>query len=192
MKPLRPELERLLTDLAKLTAHARELIGTRAAGLVRARPGTESWSAAECITHLNLTQRAYLHLIDRALDQAPRAGEPPRRLRRDFPGWLLCQVLAPFAPMKSRTFAPFVPGGQEDPGLTLAEFERLQQELARRIGRADPLDIQAVRIASPFNAKLKYNLYSAFCILLVHQRRHLRQAGVALQRVQEAHTGQGG
>ena len=58
----------------------------------------------------------------------------------------------------------------------LERFDYLQGELLVRIDRAEGLPLEQLRIASPFNARLKYNLYSAFRLLPVHQRRHLWQA----------------
>lgn len=46
---------------------------------------------------------------------------------------------------------------------------------------ADGLPPGCLRIASPFDARLRYNLYSALSILPRHQRRHLWQAERALE-----------
>ena len=66
-------------------------------------------------------------------------------------------------------------------GAILAEFERLQGDLSDRIRSASGLDLNELRIGSPFNARLSYNVYAAFCILLAHERRHLWQAERAVR-----------
>lgn len=44
------------------------------------------------------------------------------------------------------------------------------------------LPLDRIKIASPFDRRFKYNLFSFFHILLAHERRHLWQA----ERVKEA------
>lgn len=58
----------------------------------------------------------------------------------------------------------------------IQEFERLQDEQLRRVERADCLPLSNVRVVSPFNGKVRYNLYSCLTILPRHEHRHLWQA----------------
>ena len=51
-----------------------------------------------------------------------------------------------------------------------------RHELLALAREADGLPIDRVKIASPFNTRLRYNVFSAFSILPRHQHRHLWQA----------------
>jgi hypothetical protein len=51
---------------------------------------------------------------------------------------------------------------------------------------ADGLPLGSVRITSPFDPRLRYNLYSCLTILPRHQHRHLWQAEQALERLRRA------
>ena len=85
----------------------------------------------------------------------------------------------PFEPpyrIKMKTSAPFVPERVEPMADVLERFDYLQGELLVRLDRASGLALDKLRVVSPFNARVKYNLYSAFRLLPVHQRRHLWQA----------------
>jgi hypothetical protein len=42
--------------------------------------------------------------------------------------------------------------------------------------RASGLDLNRLRLASAFNPRLKYNLFSRFHVLAAHERRRLWQA----------------
>jgi hypothetical protein len=55
--------------------------------------------------------------------------------------------------------------------------------------RADGLPLTAVKIQSAFNAKVRYNVFSALSILSVHQHRHLGQAERAAAAVVERKDG---
>src|SRR5256885_15849937 len=56
------------------------------------------------------------------------------------------------------------------------EFDRLQAAQLDCLAQADGLPLSQVRVTSPFNASVRYNLYACFTILPRHQHRHLWQA----------------
>jgi hypothetical protein len=135
------------------------------------------WSVGECVAHLNLTSAAYLPLLRGGINEARRSGHAAgARYRRDLAGWLLWKSMGPPVKRKFATTAPFLPRAGQSPPDLIAEFERLQQEQIALAQEADGLPIQRVKIASPFNTRLRYNLYAAFTILPRHQHRHLWQA----------------
>ena len=138
------------------------------------------WSVGECVAHLNLTSSAYLPILDEALAGARRLSGPDRlfqgRYRRDFAGWFLWKTMGPPVRFRVKTTAAFVPAGNGAPARLIAEFERLQDEQIARVRDADGLPIDRIKIASPFNARLKYNLYACLTMLPRHQHRHLWQA----------------
>ncbi len=158
--------------LRKLVAVVPEQWWTR-----RADP--DRWSVAECVAHLNLSATAYLPLLDAALAQARALHAPaPKRYRRDLMGWLLWRTMPPPVRVRTRTTAPFVPTPaivRSVAGL-IQEFERLQREQTTRLAAADGLPLGDVRVVSPFNSRVSYNLYSCFSILPRHEQRHLWQA----------------
>lgn len=146
------------------------------------RPGAERWSAAECVEHLNLTSRAYLPLLRRALESATRSSVAPAHHNRDFLGWLFSSLVGPLWSAGNRrvgrvkTSGEFVPKASPDRQDAVAEFDRLQEELIdiSRQGQFYPLS--EMKIVSPFGGRIRYNVYSALLILPRHQERHLEQA----------------
>jgi hypothetical protein len=136
------------------------------------------WSVAECVAHLNLTSAAYLPLLSAALDEARALGDgAPGRYRRDPVGWLLWRMMGPPVRIRTRTIAAFVPEGGADRDQLVARFERLQEAQVAALHAADNLPLGRVRVTSPFNPRVRYNLFSCFSILTRHQHRHLWQAG---------------
>lgn len=141
------------------------------------RPDPARWSVAECVAHLNLTSRTYLPLLSTAIDQARALDRlPPARYRRDPVGWLLWAMMGPPVRFRTRTIAAFVPQAGTDAGHLVEEFERLQDAQLAALRMADGLPIGRVRVASPFNPRVRYNLFACFGILARHQHRHLWQA----------------
>jgi hypothetical protein len=140
----------------------------------------------ECVAHLNLTANAFLPILGAGLEEARALGvTAPERYRRDLTGWLLWRGSGPPARFRSRTAAAFVPSGMEPPGELRATFDQLQSEQLAIVQGADGLPLQKIRIASPFDARVRYNLYSALSILARHQHRHLWQAEEAARALAE-------
>lgn len=141
------------------------------------RPAGGGWSIAEILQHLILTADAMLPLIEGARAQLEREGRKstaPAGL--GVMGWLLVKALEPPPRMKSKTSKPFEPVAFGDPLILAGRLLETNARLAAAIDRAAGLATTTVKVASPFNASVKYNLYAAFRITLVHARRHLWQA----------------
>lgn len=155
----------------------------------KSRPGPERWSAAECVEHLNLTSKAYIPLLRRALELAPKTSPKPKRYRRDFMGWLFSSMTGPIPHLgnmkfpRVKTTPDFVPKIVTSRVETVAEFDRLQAELIALTRRADRLPLGEMKIVSPFGGKISYNFYSALRILPRHQERHLEQAEEAAKGI---------
>jgi hypothetical protein len=171
------QLEELDAELHAALDRARHLAATTPGEEWGRRPEESSWSAGECVAHLNLTSEASLPLIREALDRLEaRRGSAPARYRRDLLGWMIWKSQKDGVKMRTKTSAAFVPGGAATPDADLGRFEELQRELLELVAQADGLPLTAVRIRSAFNAKARYNVFSALSILAVHQHRHLGQA----------------
>jgi hypothetical protein len=120
----------------------------------------------------------------RALDEAAAiGGAPPARFRRDPTGWLLWRTAGPPVRFRVRTTAPFVPTGSEPLPRLLATFDRLQAEQLECVALGDGRPIGQVKVTSPFDSRLRYNLYACLTVLPRHQERHLWQARQALERL---------
>lgn len=141
------------------------------------------WSPAEGIVHLNMISAACLPLIEAGLDAA--AELPPmlaERYSRDPLGWLVSVMNGPRGQSGRlrlgaiRTSAVFEPQGDLTRSTVLADFARLQGLLVGAVHDSDDLPIDRVMVRSPFDARLRYSLYSLLCILPHHQLRHIVQA----------------
>jgi DinB superfamily len=171
------ELGQVKQELLDARERARRLSEGLTETLWSISPGPGRWSIAECAIHLNITSERFIPIIDDAIREGREMGirltTPPRR---DLIGWLLAKWLEPPYRLRSKTTAPFVPARIEPMTDVLERFDYLQGELLVRIDRAQGLPLERLRVVSPFNGKVKYNLYSAFRLIPVHQRRHLWQA----------------
>ena len=179
---LQPQLERIDRELVEAGRRAREIAAPLTAEVWGTRPGINQWSVAECLIHLNLTSRAFLPLIRDAIGTARERkllGAGPYRI--DVVGWFVYWITKPPVRFRVRTTAPFVPSGVEPRDKVLGDFDVLQEQVAGCVREADGLDLGRLRIVSPFDSRLKYNLYACLRIIPAHQRQHLSQAEQVLR-----------
>lgn len=181
---MHPQLQAVADELVAAQSRLHRLAESTSEESWSRRADPDRWSAGECVAHLNLTALAYLPLMRRALeDAAALGGGAPARFRRDPTGWMLWRLAGPPARFRVRTTAPFVPTGGESPDRLLAGFDRLQAEQLECVSQADGRPIERVKIASPFDPRLRYNLYACLTILPRHQERHIWQAERVLERL---------
>lgn len=175
--------DEFLTALDRLHA----LAGTVPAERWGTRPPGGGWSVGECVTHLNLTADGYLPLLRGAAAEARALGGPaPTRYRRGISGWLLWRTMGPPVRIRTRTTPAFMPAAAAPPAGLVAEFERLQDAQMAVLRAVDELPIDQVSVASPFNPRLRYNLFACLGILARHQHRHLWQAEQVWARLARA------
>ncbi len=174
---LHPQLAAVAEEYESAQRRLHALVRNVPAARWSERPEPERWSIAECVAHLNLTSAAYLPGLDDALAKALSLGGDVRgRYHRDFLGWILWKGSGPPARFRVKTTTPFVPSAGTPSAVLVAEFDRLHQEQTRRVRAADGLPLDRVKITSPFDSRLRYNLYACLTILPRHQHRHLSQA----------------
>lgn len=175
------QLQAVEAELSEATARAHRLAGGLSPEDWSRRPAPERWSVGEQIVHLNLSSRAFLPGIHEAARNAREKGllsDGP--YRRDFLGWLLCKVVEPPVRMRVKTSASFEPA-QLEPEMVMAEFDRLQEEMIGAVRGVAGLALDRIDIVSPFDSRVRYNLYSCLRVIPAHQRRHLWLAEAALK-----------
>jgi hypothetical protein len=179
---MHPQLQVIADEFASAQARLHRLAQATPEDWWAMRADPARWSVGECVAHLNITSQAFLPLIRRGLDDGRRmASAMPQRFRRDPIGWLLWRTTGPPVRHRIRTTAPFVPAGTEPRAGAVETFDQLQAEQIRCVEQADGVPLGAIRITSPFNARVRYNLYSCLTILPRHQHRHIWQAEQVLE-----------
>jgi len=177
------QIDALIGELRETSRRADVLATGHAGSQLLRRPGEGRWSAAECIAHLNLSNRSYLPRLAEALrilrEKKLTASGP---FRLDWNARLLKYwVVEPPSRLRLPTSEPFKPMNVSDATAACGEFESLNQQLEEQLASARGLDLGGAKIVSPFAQNVKYSVYSAFVLIAAHNRRHLWQAENALR-----------
>ena len=176
-------LEEPGAELNAIRTRAQQLVSGLTPEQLTRRPDPARWSIAECIVHLNMSAADYLPLIASAIEEAKRAnmtGQGPFNA-----GWLGRFLINSMEPPPKRRFkAPEKiahPAPVDDAQKLLGDFLRAQDELERLAKAAEGLDLERIKIQSPYAWWLRLRLCAVFPFILAHERRHLWQA----ERVKE-------
>jgi hypothetical protein len=154
------------------------------------RPAPETWSIAECYSHLNEFGKRYLDNIRKGMNSAEE-GKPGKSLETPFTPRLIWKgVIWLFAPpyrMKMKTVKPFTPKSVTlKKTLVLDEFIALQNAFIEELeqARIKSVDLDSVKVSNPLLTFIKMRLAECFAVVEVHQRRHLWQAEQILDKLQ--------
>jgi len=173
---MHPQLAALRQQFDDATARAARMVAPLDDTTFHSAPLRGGWSPAECLGHLTLTADAMLPRIDEALARGQAGLPDTHRYRRGVIGALLAWYMEPPVHLRTSTLPAFVPDGAGPKEAILGRFERAQGEIKQRLSRASGLNLDDLRLVSPFNARIAYSPYAAFCIMAAHERRHLWQA----------------
>ncbi len=168
-------------EFSEATSRAWNLVRSTDARLFTVRPNPASWSAAECLAHLTIASEMFLPPLHLAIEEVrSRGGRSDKPPKMDVVGRVMRWFLEP--PMRKRvqTTAPLVPRSIRAKSEAFGQFAALQEKLIELLRSGRGLDLDKARIVSPFDTRVKYNAFSAFRIIVAHQRRHLWQAEHAI------------
>lgn len=151
------------------------------------QPGTDAWSAAQCLEHLNIYGRHYLPAIEKAIQTGKSQGRTPARTFRS--GWLGAYFTRLMQPRPDGTLpgkmnAPknAMPAPQPDARAMLAEFIDQQETMLHLLRLAEAVDLNILRVPISLTPWIRLKLGDTFGFVIAHMERHVLQAERALQQ----------
>ena len=150
--------------------------GVDSTALLR-RPRPQSWSAVECLAHLNLSIDPYFPVWAKEFEQVrPMVSSETKTRRLDFWGRVLVWTLEPPPRFRFPTAPNFQPLSADPPEQVLADFLLRQHKILEVLKQANSYPLEQIKITSPFASRVHYSIWSSFCVTASHERRHLWQA----------------
>ena len=176
-RTLNAELERLIGQISVIKQDAEGLLHGLSDAQFNWSPGDGQWSIAQCIDHLNVSNRQFSKLLEDGVARGRAAGQlSDGPYSYSFLSRAFLRLNEP--PVKRKFKAPgaFRPSsGPLSPERVVPDFFALHDRLIEIIQSANGLDLAAIKVPSPVTRLLKFNLGMMFWILAAHDRRHLWQ-----------------
>lgn len=147
------------------------------AGCWRAEEG--SWSVAQCLDHLALTNQVYLDAMKEPANRARVAGQ--WRRRPALPGfvgrWFAKKMEPPVkASFKMKAPPNIKPGTSTSLSSAFARFLASQNEIRDYLHTNADLDLAGIRFPNPLVPGIRFSVATGLHVITAHERRHLWQA----------------
>ncbi|MGQ9798973.1 MAG: DinB family protein [Ignavibacterium sp.] len=136
----------------------------------------DSWSIAECIEHLSITNQLYFDKIEKQLSETQincRDEEIP--VKHSFWGKMIIKVVDPSNIKKTKTFSVFQPSKNYITKDSITKLIEVQKSLTNLISSSVNLNTNRYSMSSPASKLIKVNLSDILEIIRLHNKRHLIQ-----------------
>ena len=149
------------------------------------QPLPTSWSASQCLEHLNFYGQYYLPAIEKAILKAQAKGSKANTHFKS--GWLgdyFYRLMLPNtegvtrSKMKSPKNA--IPSPEHDAKVIVAEFIDQQEKLLLLLEQARTVNMGKIRIHISISPFIRLKLGDTFLFLIAHNQRHILQLERAL------------
>jgi hypothetical protein len=179
---MKAEFSKLIAEAKLISDAAKSTFGSLSAEKINWKPDAKSWSIGQCFEHLIVTNNLYFPNVQKVIDGKHRNNFFSKiPFMPDLIGVLMKNSLNPDQKRRMKTFKIFEPAASQVSAAVIEDFARNQEKLIEMIEAVKDVDIRKVKIAEPLSVALNVRLSDAFEILVMHEKRHFRQAERVLQ-----------
>ena len=171
----------IITELKKTADDAAETFGALTETQLNWKPGEKSWSIAQCLDHLILTNEQFYPEFERLAagtrkntfwqNNSPFSG---------FFGRFLIKAVSEDSKKAKAPSKSIVPPS-DLAGDIVEKFEQNIAQVNSKIEAVAAADRQKTVVGSPFLSLMTYRLDDAYTVLVEHTKRHIRQAKRVMQ-----------
>ncbi|MDT3695604.1 MAG: DinB family protein [Ignavibacterium sp.] len=137
----------------------------------------DSWSIAECIDHLCVTNKLYIDEFEKQFSQKQiKADCSKTSVKHRFLGRFIIKSVDPDNLKKIKTFPVFQPSGSNHTKEVLTRYSDLQNEFINLLSSVKDLDLNKYKMSSPASKLIKENFCDVLEIIRLHDKRHFLQA----------------
>lgn len=180
MKTSTDELIADLTARTKQVLRDAQELKTHTLEELNARESAESWSALECIEHLNRYSEFYIPEIELKIMDSGYA--PEKVFKSVLLGDFFAESMLPKQSMKKmKTFKDKNPLGSRLDKEVLTKFIAQQYKLLELLEEAREVSLIKNRVPTSISKWLTLKLGDTFRVLIYHNQRHMKQAKKALK-----------
>ena len=149
------------------------------------RPAPRSWSALECIEHLNFYGNYYVPEIEKQISSSPYPAD--EFFKSGFLGNYFAKSILPAeGSKKMKTFKSTNPlGKQLEKEVVIEKFIEHQQKLLQLLKKAKKANLSRTKTGISISNFIKLRLGDTFRVVIYHNQRHLLQAKKALSSINQ-------
>ena len=181
----------MVNDLIKRTEtnlRAAQELSKKSSNELNFHPAPGSWSALECVEHLNFYGNYYVPEIEIQIAASPYPAE--EIFKSGFLGNFFAQSMLPEEGFKKvKTLKSSNPIGKELSKEVIDHFISHQQKLLELLKKAKHVSLSRTKTGISISKYLKLRLGNTFRVVVYHNQRHLLQVKRALESYKPSVTG---
>ena len=171
------KLSELVAETETIVENVKNSFGGLSAEQLNWKPNEKSWSIAQCLEHLMVTNKLEFPAVENALKanyKNPFWSKIP--FLSKICGKTAIYLFRPENKRKIKAPKSFQPSNSRLSGKIVEDFAAHQRDLIGLFERSKDLDLEKTKIVSPVSNLITYSLIDALRVLTVHEQRHLQQA----------------
>lgn len=146
---------------------------------INRKSSPESWSAAECLEHLNSYASAYLYNTKVSTNSPTNIDRDKIYSPRYLPSKFI-KAVGPNTKLKLKSINVSTSYSSEINKNIVDQFKVYQEKFLDILNQISYNDLKKIKVVSPFARILKFQLGEMLLLTLYHQQRHLNQAERAI------------
>lgn len=187
MKIKSDELIEDLIERTRQNINKAEILKSKTDAALNHKPAVDSWSALECLEHLNLYGRFYLPEIAKQISEAPSQKETYFKS-----GWLgnyFANSLLPNGKLnKMKTFKSMNPLNSKLDRTVINDFLNQQTQMLELLDKAQNVNLNKTKTAISISSWIKLKLGDTLRVVIYHNQRHIKQAEKVLNEFTDLNT----
>lgn len=149
----------------------------------------KSWSALECLEHLNLVANHYHDGIRKALDESAEKDVSKLKYKPGlFGGYFSKSMLPKDKMMKIKTFQMVTPSASKLDKEVMERFKKHLEEVDTFLKEGEKVNLNQIKCPILISQKIKLKIADALRLVVFHNHRHLWQAEKNLNFFDASHT----
>lgn len=140
------------------------------------KPSRDSWSIAECVEHLAVTNKLYFNELEKQISEKQIVCNDSKEIvKHKLLGKLIIQAVDPANYKKTKTFSVFLPAKSLFDKNVLEKLIKIQRDLINLVSASHNLDFNKYVMSSPASRLIKESFSDVLEIIRLHNKRHLLQ-----------------
>ncbi|MFZ5552221.1 MAG: DinB family protein [Bacteroidota bacterium] len=166
-----------ISEIRKISEEIRTKFSSLSHDQLNFKPAADKWSIAQCLQHIMHLNTAYFPRIEENLKKAEEKNRLANKaFRANLLTRLTIKALQPGNKSRFKAYEVFKPVQSDIPVTLFEEFEKHHEKLIELIRSSEKYNWNKVKIASPANRFVRFQLGGLFLLMIVHAQRHILQA----------------
>lgn len=174
------------TEVAEIITDVKHKFGDLSHVQLNWKPSPEKWSIGQCLHHIIQLNSVYYSPMEIKIEEANsniKKNAAKTVFKPNLLGRVVINSLKPGGKKRFKAYEVFKPVECEISLSAVRDFEINNEKLILLMNHAVLLDLNKIKITSPANSWIRFQLGALFKMIIVHEQRHIIQAENVMKNI---------